>query len=101
MRSIDELRPLKAAKVLELWRQSREESEDALERTLLCNARILRSCCFYQGEAAFEDEWAVLSELTGRQMERLLRRLADEGGETAAERNPSFDEGRFYALQEG
>ena len=69
---IDELRPLTAIRLLELWRACRKETEDPLERTLLCNARVLAECCFCRSEPAFSDEKAVLSALTGRQMAELL-----------------------------
>ena len=70
--NIDELRPLTAIRLLELWRACRKETEDPLERTLLCNARILAECCFCRGEPAFPDEMAVLGALTGQQMTELL-----------------------------
>lgn len=99
MREIDELRPLCAGQLLSIWRETREAAEDPLERTLLCNARVLAACCRRDGAAVFEDEAAVLRELTGREMERLLRRLAGEAG-AAPEENPAFDEARFQALRE-
>jgi len=99
MREIDELRPLTAGKVLGIWRASRIEAEESLEQTLLCNASVLAQSCFFQGEPVFEDREAVLRELTGGQMETLLRRLA-EGGRTAPEfENPAFDQARFAALR--
>lgn len=101
MREIDMLRSPAAGRLLEIWRETRQAAEDPLERTLLCNARILVECCFYQGERVFEDETAVLRELTGRQMETLLRRLAGEGRASAPQENPAFDETRFEALREG
>ena len=100
MREIDELRPMTAGRLLELWRESRELAEDGLERTLLCNARVLAACCFFQGEPVYGGEMEVLADLTGRQMATLLRRLA-EGGAAAAAResvNPAFDRQRFEAL---
>lgn len=97
MRDIDELRPVTAGRLLAIWQSYREE--DPLERTLLCNARILSECCFFRGEAVFPDGEAVLSSLTGRQMESLLLRLAGESPPAAV--NPSFDQGRFDALREG
>lgn len=102
MRDIDELRPLTAGQLLRLWRESREAAEDGLERTLLCNARVLAACCFFQGEPVYGSETEVLTDLTGRQMEALLRRLA-EGGTAPASRetvNPAFDRERFKALWE-
>ena len=74
--------------------------EDPLERTLLCNARVLAACCYREGAPAFADEEEVLTTLTGRQMERLLERLASqtEPADPAA-MNPAFDAARFDALQ--
>ena len=95
MRDIDELRPLTAGRLLELWRQCRE-AEDPLERVLRCNGRILSECCFFQGERVYGDETEALADLTGREMERLLRRLSEGGGapgpETEAEEPSWFEE---------
>lgn len=101
MRNIDELRALTAGRLLTLWRESREQTEDPLERTLLCNAEVLAESCFFQGERAFQDGAEVLEELTGRQMEALLRALAAGGRPPAAGENPAFDPARFEALREG
>ena len=101
MREIDALRPMTAGQLLPLWQSCRQEAEDPLERTLLCNARILAACCFFQGEAVFPDGEAVLSVLTGRQMEQLLRRLAGEEPAVPSSMNPDFDQGRFDALRKG
>ncbi len=102
MREIDELRPLTAGRLLALWRQCRE-AEDPFERVLTCNGRILAECCFFQGERVYAGEAEALADLTGRQMERLLRRLADGGAERPpAGRetvNPAFDAARFEALR--
>lgn len=100
MKEIDELRPATAGRLLTLWRESRREAEEPLERTLLCNAAVLAECCFFQGERVFPNETAVLEELTGRQMEELLRALAAEGQPVLGE-NPAFDQRRFEALWEG
>lgn len=105
MRRMDELRPLTAGRLLELWRTCREVSEDPLERTLLCNARILAECCLFRGEAVYEGPEPVLRDLTGREMERLLTLLA-EGGRVpdlpaAPAENPAFDAARFEELKEG
>jgi len=97
MRTVEELRPLTAGQLLELWRQCREEAEDPLERTMLCNARILALCCRCQGAAVYTDETAVLTDLTPRQMERLLRQLAEGGNAETV--NPAFDEERFETLR--
>ena len=103
MREIDELRPLTAGRLLELWQACREAG-DPLERVLLCNGRILSECCFAQGKRVYGDEAEALADLTGRQMERLLRRLAEGGGcEDRRPRretmNPKFDAERFEALR--
>lgn len=101
MRNIDELRPPAAGRLLTLWRESREQAEDPLERTLVCNAAVLAESCFLQGEPAFQNAAAVLEKLTGRQMEDLLRALAAGGQPPAAGENPAFDQARFEALREG
>ena len=67
MREIDELRPLTAGRLLELWQACREAG-DPLERVLLCNGRILSECCFAQGKRVYGDEAEALADLTGRQM---------------------------------
>lgn len=101
MSGIDELRTPTAGRLLTLWRESREQAEDPLERTLVCNAAVLAESCFFQGEQAFRDSAAVLEELTGRQIEELLRTLAAGGQLSAAKVNPDFDQARFEALREG
>ena len=98
MRRIDELRPLTAGRLMGLWRAAREAAEDPLERTLLCHAGVLAACCFCRGEAVFGGAEAVLEELTGRQIEILLRRLAEE--RPSKTENPAFDQERFAALRE-
>ena len=101
MRAMDELRPMTAGRLLELWRKCREELEDPLERTMFCNAGILAECCFWQGGPVYQNEYEVLSDLTGKQIADLLLRLADSNGtaEPQAAMNPAFDQGRFDALQ--
>ena len=94
MRPWDELRPPTAGRLLYLWRASRDAAEDPMERSLLCNARVLAESCFYDGEA-------VLESLTTREMEGLLRRLSSGTALGPAEENPVFDEARFEALWEG
>nr|WP_325299550.1 hypothetical protein [uncultured Dysosmobacter sp.] len=101
MREIDELRPMTAGRLLALWRESRTAAEEPLERTLLCNAAVLAESCFFQGERVFRDGTAVLEELTGRQIEELLRALAAGGQPAAGVENPAFDQGRFETLREG
>ncbi|WP_325199438.1 hypothetical protein [Oscillibacter sp.] len=103
MRDVDELRPPTAGRLLALWRESRE-AEDPFERVLTCNGRILAECCFFQGERVYADETEALADLTGRQMETLLLRLAGSGGPEENRRspaeavNPEFDAARFAAL---
>ena len=101
MRDIDELRPLTAGRLLALWRETREAAEDPLERTVLCNARIAAACCFYRGEPVFEDEQAVLADLTGHQIETLLRRLAEAEPAKEETGKPAFNQRRFETLREG
>lgn len=102
MRDIDELRALTAGRLLALWRESRARAEDPLERTLLCNAEVLAESCFFRGQRAFRDGAAVLEELTGQQIEELLRTLAAEAQLPAAgTENPAFDRARFEMLREG
>jgi len=105
MRDIGELRPLTAGRLLELWRECRE-IDDPLERVLRCNGRILSECCFLRGERVYQSETEALGDLTGRQMERLLLRLAEGGGPEVrrseggpAAENPGFDAERFRALR--
>lgn len=98
MREIDELRPMTVGALLGLWQRYREKIDDPLERTLLCNAAILQESCRFQGEPVYRDEWEVLRELTSREMETLLCRLADGDGGTA-QRNPAFDWERFVAMR--
>lgn len=99
MREVETLRPLTALRLLTIWRESREAAEDPLERALLSNAAVLAECCFSQGEAVFADADAVLQQLTPREMEELLGRLAEQG--TPADENPAFDRKRFEQLLEG
>lgn len=96
MREMDALSPLTAGALLGLWRWYREKIDDPLERTLLCNAAILRESCRFQGEPVFRDEWEVLRELTPHEMETLLLRLANgESGQV----NPGFDPEQFAAMR--
>lgn len=98
---IDELRPVTAGRLLAIWQARREDGGDGLERSMLCNARVLAECCYCHGAAVFPDERAVLSALTARQMERLLRCLAGEDGSRPEAENPVFDQARYDALREG
>ena len=96
--TVDALKPLTAGKLLELWRYYRERVEDPLERTLLCNAAILRDSCYCQGEAIYGDELEVLRDLTPGEMEDLLLRLA-EGEALPEERGGTFDLQRFADMK--
>lgn len=99
---IDRLRPMPAARLLEIWRDTRERTEEPLERCLLCNAQVLSECCWRGEERAFASAEQVLTSLTGRQMEALLRRLMGEEPARAPDaENPAFDPERFRALREG
>lgn len=98
MRTVDALKPLTAGELLELWRYYRERVEDPLERTLLCNAAILRDSCYCQGEAIYGDELEVLRDLTPGEMEDLLLRLA-EGEALPEERGGTFDLQRFADMK--
>ena len=92
MRTVDALKPLTAGELLELWQYYRERVEDPLERTLLCNAAILRDSCYCQGELE------VLRDLTPGEMEDLLLRLA-EGEALPEERGGTFDLQRFADMK--
>ena len=96
---IDSLRPVTAGRLLEIWRTTRERTEEPLERCLLCNAQVLSECCFRGEEAAFHSAEEVLEQLTGRQMETLLRRLLEEPDPMPETVNPAFDLERFRALE--
>ena len=100
LEEIDRLRPMPAARLLAIWRDTRERTEEPLERCLLCNAQVLAECCFRGEEPAFQDAAEVLERLTGRQMETLLRRLLGEDAAPEPETvNPAFDPERFRALE--
>ena len=99
MRTWDELRPLSAGRLLTLWRESGKTAEEPLERALLCNAAVIAESCYGQEEPVFENPEAVLEAMTPREMETLLRRLAEAGGSVDATENPAFDAERFEALR--
>ena len=101
MRELDELRQLTAGRLLAIWRESGEAAEEPGERALLCNARVLAESCFLEGKAVFHSGDDVLAALTPREMELLLRQLAEGEAPTAAGDNPAFDRERFQALKEG
>lgn len=101
MRAVDELWPLTAGRLLELWKEARG-IEDPLERVLTCNVRILMECCRFQGQRVYGGEAEALADLTAREMDRLLKRLAEGGGpldRPSGEDNPNFDTARFQALR--
>ena len=98
MRTVDEMKPLTAVELLNLWQTYRQRSDDPLERTLLCNAAILRDSCHCQGEAVYGDELEVLRDLTPGEMEDLLLRLA-EGEALPEERGGTFDLQRFADMK--
>ena len=96
MRNIDELRPVSALRLLTIWRESGEETEDPLVRSLLSNAAVLAACCYAQGETVYAGAEDVLADMTPREMEQLLSLLSGGGGQL----NPAFDEARFQSLRE-
>ena len=101
MEEIDELRTPTAWRLLEIWRETRESAEDALERGLLCNAQVLAESCFCQGAPAFSNGAEVLERLTAGEMEALLRRLMGEPAPLPRQaENPAFNLGRYTALKE-
>lgn len=95
MEELDELRPLPALRLLEIWRASRDA--DPLERALLCNAQVLAESCFCRGERVFSSGEAVLASLTTREMESLLGRLGGQGSPSPAGVNPHFSMEQFMA----
>ena len=97
MRMVDAMKPLTAGELLGLWQRFREKIEDPLERTLLCNAAILRESCYCQGKAVYQDEGEVLRDLTPREMETLLRLAEVEAA--PEECSGAFDFQRFAAMR--
>ena len=97
MGKIDELRPLSALRLLEIWRET--QKAEPLERAILCNARVLAESCFYQDKAVFRNGEDVLAALTTREMETLLRRLGGQEPPGPAGVNPQFCPERFAALK--
>lgn len=104
---IDSLHPLTAGRLLSIWQDSRQ-IQDPLERSLLCNARVLAESCFSQGKPTFPNPTAVLKSLTAQQMEQLLCHLISgfhpdyPPASTPAPQtlNPNFDLVRFQMLRE-
>ena len=99
MNGIDELRALSAGRLLTIWRETRELTDDPLERSLLCNARVLAECCYDGGERVFHNAAAVLDTMTFREMERLLGYLTGEESRGECS-NPRFDPARFRVMKE-
>ena len=96
MRTVDELRPVSALRLLTIWRESGEETEDPLVRSLLSNAGVLAACCYAGGETVYAGAEDVLADLSPREMEQLLVLLSGGGQQL----NPAFDEARFRSLRE-
>lgn len=63
--------------------------------------RYWQSAAFKGNTLPFESAAEVLEQLTGRQMETLLRRLMDEPTSAPEAVNPAFDQERFRALEKG
>jgi len=99
MRTWDELRPLSAGRLLTLWRESGKAAEEPLERALLCNAAVIAESCYWQEEPAFESPEAVLEAMTPRELEAVLRLLAEAGSAAGGAENPAFDAERFATLR--
>ena len=68
-----EWRELSAGRLLAIRREVLRETEDALERDLLCNAAVLAESLTEDGERVYPDGEAVLGALSCREMEELLR----------------------------
>ena len=100
MKTVDEIRPLTAGCLLSIRREVCTDTEDELERGALCNARVLASCCFCDGEPVFANAQEVLEALTFREMEDLLRRWKDGEQVRTITVNPCFDEARYAHLRE-
>ena len=88
-----ELRELPAGRLVSIRREVLRETEDGLERDLLCNAAVLAESLWEDGERVYPGREAVLEALSCREMEALLRELlegAPKGGD-----NPNFDWRRY------
>ena len=72
-----EWRELSAGRLLAIRREVLRETEDALERDLLCNAAVLAESLTEDGERVYPDGEAVLGALSCREMEELLRELLE------------------------
>ncbi len=96
MRTVDALRPLTAGELLGCG-GTPGGVDDPLERTLRCNAAILREAAM-SGRGGLRDEPEVLRDLTPGEMEDLLLRLA-EGEALPEERGGTFDLQRFADMK--
>lgn len=94
-----EWRELSAGQLLAIRREVLRETEDALERDLLCNAAVLAESLTEDGERVYPDGEAVLGALSCREMEELLRELLEGAGQGGG--NPRFDWRRYQALRGG
>ena len=92
-----ELRDIPAGRLLAIRRRILRETEDTLERDLLCNAEVLAESVWEDGERVYPDGAAVLAALSCREMETLLGRLL--AGERTEGGNPNFDGRRYAALR--
>ena len=94
-----ELRELPAGRLVTIRREVLRETEDGLERDLLCNAAVLAESLWEDGERVYPGREAVLEALSCREMEALLRELlvgTPKGGG-----NPNFDWRRYQTLRGG
>ena len=94
-----ELRDIPAGRLLAIRRRILRETEDALERDLLCNAEVLAESVWEDGERVYPDGEAVLGTLSCREMEALLRELLEGAGQGGG--NPNVDWRRYQALRGG
>ena len=94
-----EWRELSAGRLLAIRREVLRETEDSLERDLLCNAAVLAESLTEDGERVYPDGEAVLGALSCREMEALLRELLEGAGRSGG--NPNFDWRRYQALRGG
>lgn len=97
----DTLRPLTAGRLLQIWREVSAAEKNEAVRGLLCNARVLQESCYLGENRLFDSVKAVLDALTVREMEALLRRLANPLEQAVKEMNPNFDKTRFQTMREG
>lgn len=94
---IKTLRLPTAGRLLEIRREMRGRTDDALERAALCNAQVLAEACLDgEGGRVYDSAEAALADLTFPEMERLLLAM----GSAPSAENPNFDAARFAALGE-